>query len=233
MKPIKHAIIGLILLAPLLFSGCLTAKYFDEVVSYGRYDYCLKPFELYNHGYYIGTQDYNGSQYDAFVFKNLIKTDGDKYIKILLPHNEEDWHWHDYHYYRIPRRAGDIPWLDNGGTPQESEFSKSEKVPAEGVIVSECTAEDFDEEKSLAFAHISPAYMNKKVLFLTSEYYSSTNKTYQFAFFVSQKDVMKIYHKRRSFPLWVFTVFGYPGPILLDTAILPCEIFIWYIFNHN
>ncbi len=233
MKIKKQTIIGLLLFAPFLFSGCFTAKYFDEVVSYGRYDYCLKPFELYNHGYYIGTQDYNGSQYDVFVFKNLIKTDSDKYIKILLPHNEEDWHWHDYHHYRIPRRAGDLPWLFNGGSPQESDYPKSEKVPAKGVIVSECPAEDFDEEKSLASAHISPAYKNKKVLFLTSLFYSSTNTKYLFAFFVSQKDVMKIYHKRRSFPLWVFTVFGYPGPILLDTAILPCEIFFWCVLNNN
>ena len=232
MKPIKHAIIGLLLLAPLLFSGCFTAKYYDEVVSFGRYEYCKKPFEGYNTGYYIGTQDCGGSPYDVFVFKNLIKTANDKFIKIALPHNEDDWHWHDYHTYRIPRRSGDYPWFYNG-TPQESNFAKSEKVPAEGVIVSECEDEDFDKEKRIASAHISPAYMNKKVLFLKSEFYSSTNIKYQFAFFVSQKDVMKIYHKRRSFPLYVFTVLGYPGPIILDLAISPLELFFLWAFNHN
>ena len=234
MKIKKQTIIGLLLFAPFLFSGCFTAKYFDEVVSYGRYDYCKRPFEPNNHtGYYIGTQDYGGSPYDVFVFKNLIKTDDDKYVKIALPHNEDDWHWHDYRIYRIPRRSGDFPLLYDSNTPQEFEFSKSEKVPAEGLIVSECDAEDFDEEKSLASAHISPAYMNKKVLFLTCEFYSDTDKKYQFAFFVSQKKVMKIYHKRRSFPLYVFTVLGCPGPILLDTAILPLEILFWCALNNN
>ena len=66
---------------------------YTDKIDKEHYDYIAKPFNrIGNKGKYIGTQKYEDGPYDVFVFKNIIKTNDDKYIKIALPHNEDDWH---------------------------------------------------------------------------------------------------------------------------------------------
>ena len=228
----------LIPIALFSFSGCYTMKYTDDVVEDAHYEYCAKPFDSENErGYYIGTQEIEGSSYDVFVFKNLIKTDGDKYIKIALPHNDADWHedQKSSSVTIIPNKSVERFWGGWNGvglpTLDELDYEKSEWHSEKGLIISECGAEDFDEKKKLASAEISPAYMSTSLLFLSCVYYSPMHNEYSFGFFVPAKKVMSIYKKGRGFPTYLFTYFGYPGPILLDVITSPGQIFLWWCFR--
>ncbi|WP_191014212.1 hypothetical protein [Treponema zioleckii] len=232
--PLKIAFGTFCMLLVFLFSGCFTMMYHDEVVEMGRYNYCEKPFDGDNErGHYIGTQDLEGKAYDVFVFKNLIKTDSDKYIKIALPHNDADWNEDSHNSFtvRIPSRKDDTPWryAANKGA-SEFQYGKSERVPAEGIVISEGTAEDFSEEKRIATADIKVVYMSTKLLFLDCDFYSKHTK-YEFGFFVPQKPVMRFYGKHRSFPTYIFTPLGYPGPIILDIITSPPQLLLWWCFS--
>ena len=225
------------LIALFLFPGCFTKMYQKDVVKRGRYNYCEKPFNCnFNEGHFIGTENLGGGLYDSFVFKNLIQTDGDRYIKIALPHNEDDWHWHDeYEHsrtYHIPRRAGDsILSYESFRTPQEFDFDKSEWVAAEGVIISECAAEDFDGEKKVASARVSVPYLNSKLLFVACDFHSPDENEYQFAFFIPAKEVMSVYGKSRPFPAYIFSYLGYPLPVALDIVTSPAQLLLWWLFK--
>ncbi len=219
-------------LAVFLFSGCYTMMYTDDVVEDAHYAYLARPFDSGSEsGYYIGTQELEGKSYDVFVFKNLIKTDGDKYIKVALPHNAEDWHEEKKSdsAIRIPNKPVARSWA--GTRLTEFSYEKSEWRSEKGLIISECGAEEFDEEKKLASANLAPANMSTRLLFLSCNYYSPMHNKYQFGFFVPAKKVMSIYKKGRGFPTYVFTYLGYPGPILLDILTSPGQIFLWYCFK--
>lgn len=225
-------------LSHFLLSGCMCTKWYaEDVVELGRYSYCEEPFDSGNKsGYYIGTQELDGSLYDIFVFKNLIKTDGDKYIKIALPHNEDYWHEEEEYPYsiRIPHKEDEYPRIHTSGyssSPQASDYDKSERRSAKGLIIRECGAEDFDEEKKLAYAEINPAFMSTKVLFLSCNYYSPKHNKYQFGFFVPAKAVMSIYKKGRGFPVYIFTYLGFPGPMLVDVITFPGQVFLYWLFS--
>ena len=207
-----------VLIALFLLPGCFTKMYQKDVVKKGRYHYCEEPFNCnFNEGHYIGTEDLGGGLYDVFVFKNLIQTDGDRYIKIALPHNEDDWHWHDeYEHsrtYHIPRKAGDsILSYESFRTPQEFDFDKSEWVVAEGVIISECAAEDFDEEKKVATAEVRVPYLNSKLLFVACDFHSPDENEYQFAFFIPRKRSDVRLRKKPPVPRIHLFLSGLPVP---------------------
>ena len=94
MNSERTAFFAAIIFAGFMFSGCCTAAYENEVVTPAHKKYCQSPFNVYYYagdnsdGHYIGLESYEGADFDAFVFKNLIETDEDNYIKILLPHEE-------------------------------------------------------------------------------------------------------------------------------------------------
>ena len=85
-----------------VLSGCCTAYYENEIVTPAHKSYCQSPFNVYYYagdntdGHYIGLLSYEGADYEAFVFKNLIETDEDNYIKILLPHEEAQSEENEY-----------------------------------------------------------------------------------------------------------------------------------------
>lgn len=91
-----------VIFAAFVLSGCCTAAYENEIVTPAHKSYCQSPFNVYYYagdnsdGHYIGLESYEGADFDAFVFKNLIKTDEDNYIKILLPHEEEQTEENEY-----------------------------------------------------------------------------------------------------------------------------------------
>ena len=210
-----------VLIALFLFPGCFTTMYQEDVVEMGRYNYCEEPFNCnFNHGHYIGTEDLGGGLYDSFVFKNLIQTDGDKYIKIALPHNEDDWHWKDEserppRYYGIPRIVSD----------------ENAPVAEEGVIISECAAEDFDDEKKVTSAEVRVPYMNSKLLFVSCTFYSPDYDKYQFAFYIPAKEVMSVYGKSRPFPAYIISYLGYPFPLALDIVTSPAQLILYQVFK--
>lgn len=231
----KVAFITTLSLTLFIFSGCYTMMYTDYVVEAAHYDYCAKPFDNESEcGYYTGTQELEGGLYDVFVFKNLIKTDGDKYIKIALPHNEADWH-EDQKYSSviiIPKNPVTTHWSDTSPhTLDEFNYEKSEWRSEKGLIIRECSAEEFDEEKKLASAELSPAYMSSRLLFLSCNYDSPMDNEYRFGFFVPARKVMSVYKKGRGFPTYIFTYLGYPGPILLDVITSPVQLYFLWIFK--
>ena len=100
-----------------------------------------------------------------------------------------------------------------------------QKENVKKIIISECGAEDYAEEKNLADAKISPEF-DKKFLSLECFYLSPMENIYGFYFLIPQIEVMSIYKKGRGFPTYLFYYLGYPGPILLDAITSPVQIFI-------
>ena len=220
------------------FTGCMTAYYTEEVVDIEKAEYWQKPFSLENEGgYYLGTQEVwfddgggvKSGLYDVFVFKNLIETESDKYTKIALPHDETDWSEDEEVRSAIRLPGGEK--IDRMRTPMEDDFDKSDWKEPDGLLLIEGSAEDFDEAKSLADARIYVADESTKVLFLTCSYRSPNDNRYKFAFFVSQKDLMKAHGKRRGFPKYLFLYLGYPATVLLDVVTSPIQFLVWWLFH--
>jgi hypothetical protein len=225
------------LLIPFLFSGCFTMMYHDEVVERGAHEYIEKPFSDDNRwGHYIGIQDYNGVFYDVFVFKNLIETAEDRYVKICLPHKDEEWH-EDKEYserFIVPVSVlSSYQWSRRGPQLYDYEVDASKMKTVEGLVIMEAGAEDFSDEKSLADCMVTVSYWQKgKVLFLSCDYNSPMKNKYSFAFFIPSKSVMDFYGKGKPFPSYIFSYLGYPGPIAADVVTSPFQIFImWFVFR--
>lgn len=95
-------LLALVIFAAFVLSGCCTAYYENEIVTPAHKSYCQSPFNVYYYagdntdGHYIGLESYEGADYEAFVFKNLIETDEDNYIKILLPYEETQSEENEY-----------------------------------------------------------------------------------------------------------------------------------------
>ncbi len=225
------------LLSLFLFSGCFTMMYHDEVVERGARDYIEKPFSDDNRwGHYIGIQDYNGVFYDVFVFKNLIETSGDRYVKICLPHKDEEWHEDKEYSERFIVPASELSqykWSRRGPQLYDYEVDASKMKTAEGLVILEASAEDFSKKKRLADCRVDVSFWQKgKVLFLRCDYDSPMKNKYSFAFFIPSKSVMDFYGKGKPFPSYIFSYLGYPGPIAADVVTSPFQIFImWFVFR--
>lgn len=226
-----------LLLTSVLFSGCFTMMYHDEVVERGAHEYIEKPFSDDNRmGHYIGCQDYEGALYDVFVFKNLIETGKDRYVKICLPHKDEEWHEDKEYSERFIVPASELSqykWSRRGPQLYDYEVDASKMKTAEGLVIMEAGAEDFSDEKSLADCMVTVSYWQKgKVLFLSCDYNSPMKNKYSFAFFIPSKSVMDFYGKGKPFPSYIFSYLGYPGPIAADVVTSPFQIFImWFVFR--
>ena len=91
MNSKRTAFFVFIIIAVFMTSGCCTAMYENEVVYPAQKKYWQSPFNVDSEigenldGHYIGLETFKNADYKAFVFKNLIKTEEDNYIKILLP----------------------------------------------------------------------------------------------------------------------------------------------------
>ena len=147
----KNYCLLLILLASFLFSGCFTMMYHDEVVERGANEYIEKPISDDNRcGHYIGCQDYEGNLYDVFVFKNLIETGKDRYVKICLPHKDEEWHEDKEYSERFIVPASELSqykWSRRG--PDLYDFDVAKIKNAEGLEILEASEDDFSKKKRL------------------------------------------------------------------------------------